>query len=78
MEGKFLVIIWSTIQKNLLYLNWSWPVLSMSSKKDSADNHHPGTSDESNDKKLTVLEHHGYDLLKTIGAGAYAKVKVNL
>jgi serine kinase len=31
---------------------------------------------EKSDKKLTVLESHGYALGKTIGAGSYATVKV--
>lgn len=47
----------------------------MSSKKNSADDR-PADTTGNNDKKLTVLETHGYDLLKTVGAGAYAKVKV--
>lgn len=36
-------------------------------------------SDENakNQKKLTVLEKHGYTLGKTIGVGAYATVKVS-
>lgn len=33
-------------------------------------------NDEKSDKKLTVLESHGYILGKTIGAGSYATVKV--
>ena len=31
---------------------------------------------EKSEKKLTVLESHGYTLGKTIGAGSYATVKV--
>lgn len=30
------------------------------------------------EKKLTVLESHGYALGKTIGTGSYATVKVNI
>lgn len=33
-------------------------------------------NDEKSDKKLTVLESHGYILGKTIGFGSYATVKV--
>lgn len=33
---------------------------------------------EKSEKKLTVLESHGYCLGKTIGAGSYATVKVQL
>lgn len=45
------------------------PVLSMKSTDDKKD-------DEKSEKKLTVLESHGYILGKTIGAGSYATVKV--
>lgn len=45
------------------------PMLSMRSTDDKKD-------DEKLEKKLTVLESHGYILGKTIGAGSYATVKV--
>lgn len=32
--------------------------------------------DKKSEKKLTILESHGYTLGKTIGAGSYATVKV--
>lgn len=44
-------------------------VLDMRSTDDKKD-------DENSEKKLTVLEAHGYILGKTIGAGSYATVKV--
>ncbi|KAL6441294.1 hypothetical protein ACFW04_003507 [Cataglyphis niger] len=44
-------------------------VLGMKSTDDKKD-------DEKSDKKLTVLESHGYILGKTIGAGSYATVKI--
>lgn len=44
-------------------------MLSMRSTDDKKD-------DEKSEKKLTVLESHGYILGKTIGAGSYATVKV--
>lgn len=47
----------------------------------STDNKPPLNSleeknDEKLEKKLTVLESHGYSIGKTIGAGSYATVKV--
>lgn len=35
-----------------------------------------GKNDEKLEKKLTILESHGYILGKTIGTGSYATVKV--
>ncbi|XP_041984948.1 testis-specific serine/threonine-protein kinase 3-like isoform X2 [Aricia agestis] len=42
----------------------------------SAEPTPPGQSEEVKDRKLTVLETHGYILGRTIGSGSYATVKV--
>lgn len=53
------------------------PITKCTSNEQTADMR---STDEKNgeksDKKLTVLESHGYVLGKTIGAGSYATVKV--
>lgn len=36
------------------------------------------SNSEKSERKLTVLESHGYALGKTIGAGSYATVKASL
>lgn len=53
------------------------PVIKYASNEQPADMKSTDeNSDEKSDKKLTVLESHGYVLGKTIGAGSYATVKV--
>lgn len=52
------------------------PVIKCTSNERLSDARLNEKDDEKPEKKLTVLETHGYALGKTIGAGSYATVKV--
>ncbi|XP_011882449.1 PREDICTED: testis-specific serine/threonine-protein kinase 3-like [Vollenhovia emeryi] len=52
------------------------PIIKCTSKEQLAGMRLTDENGEKSDKKLTVLESHGYALGKTIGAGSYATVKI--
>lgn len=52
------------------------PIIKCTSKEQMAGMRTDEKNGEKSDKKLTVLESHGYALGKTIGSGSYATVKV--